>query len=264
MCLIKTNSIGDTLWAKLYGGSLIDECYDVLQTNDGGYIMVGKSFSFSINGDYDVYVVKVNSQGNVEWSKTYGGSTTNHNEIGYSIGKTDDGGYIITGESLYGFGVGLRNIYLIKLDSLGNSGCNQATVNTTVSNYLPKVASVNSQESSGGTIAFPISQIHTGTITTNLCASIPNSIIEKDNYIPITYYPNPIIDYLNIEIEDDCKPYALTVYNIFGQAVYMDKNIQTKLIDNKITIDLMELNSSNYICLLKTNNGVKSFKIHKK
>jgi hypothetical protein len=53
----------------LYGGDKIDECYEVIQTSDGGYIMVGKSFSFSENDDFDVYVVKVDEFGTEEWSK---------------------------------------------------------------------------------------------------------------------------------------------------------------------------------------------------
>ncbi|MBK8845497.1 MAG: hypothetical protein IPO27_02630 [Bacteroidetes bacterium] len=115
MCLIKTNASGDTLWAKLYGGALIDECYEVVQTSDGGYIMCGKSFSFSALGDYDVYVVKINSQGVVQWSKTYGNSSSSSaNDIGNSIQQTIDGGYIITGESMFGFGVGLKTSMLLK------------------------------------------------------------------------------------------------------------------------------------------------------
>ncbi|MBK9418888.1 MAG: hypothetical protein IPN62_16805 [Flavobacteriales bacterium] len=109
MCLIRTNAQGDTLWAKLYGGPLTDECYEVVQTPDGGFVLCGKSFSFSNEGDYDVYVVKTDANGALEWSKTYGGSTTSsHNEIGRSIDNTSDGGYVIASESCSGSGSGSR------------------------------------------------------------------------------------------------------------------------------------------------------------
>ena len=139
MCLIKTNAVGDTLWAKTYGGSLIDECNEVIQTTDGGYMMCGHSFSFSAAGDYDVYIVKTDNQGTVQWSKTYGRSAgAADNEFGYSIQQTNDGGYILTGET-FSFGIGLKNVYLVKTDVLGNSGCNQETPATTIADLLPQV-----------------------------------------------------------------------------------------------------------------------------
>jgi len=162
MCLIKTNAAGDTLWAKLYGGPLIDECNEVMQTADGGYILCGHSFSFSADGDYDVYVVKTDNQGAVLWSKTYGGSgNSSNNEFGYSIHQTSDGGYIISGET-FSFGSGLNNVYLVKTDAFGNSGCNQGTPATTTANLLPDVISPPTLLSSGGTISYPATLLNFG------------------------------------------------------------------------------------------------------
>lgn len=173
MCLIKTNSLGDTLWAKIYGGPLIDECNEVIQTADGGYIMCGRSFSFSVAGDYDIYVVKTDNQGTVQWSKTYGSSASaSDNEFGYSIQQTNDGGYIITGET-WSFGLGPSNVYLIKTDALGNSGCNQATPVTITSNLLPQVIAPPTLTASGGTISYPGTMINSGGTKTTLCEFIP-------------------------------------------------------------------------------------------
>jgi hypothetical protein len=172
MCLIKTNAVGDTLWAKIYGGSLIDECNEVIQTADGGYIMCGHSFSFSVAGDYDVYVVKTDNQGTVQWSKTYGSSASaSDNEFGYSIQQTNDGGYIITGET-FSFGLGLKNVYLIKTDALGNSGCNQDVPATITENLLPQVIAPPTITSSGGTISYPETMINFGGTKTTLCEFI--------------------------------------------------------------------------------------------
>ncbi|MEO6048052.1 MAG: hypothetical protein ABIQ57_11295 [Candidatus Kapaibacterium sp.] len=68
----------------------------IVQTSDGGYITVGESQSFSRGGDYDVYVVKIDPCGFLQWSSTY---NIGGNDYGRKIRQTPDGGYIITGET---------------------------------------------------------------------------------------------------------------------------------------------------------------------
>ncbi|MFK7808294.1 MAG: T9SS type A sorting domain-containing protein [Saprospiraceae bacterium] len=115
MLLIKTNNFGDTLWTKIYGGSSIDAATDMQQTIDGGYILSGNSFSFGA-GDSDMYVVRTDEDGNILWQKTFGGEL---NDICHAIARTEDGGFILCGES-QNFGEGDTDIYLVKIDSNGN------------------------------------------------------------------------------------------------------------------------------------------------
>jgi len=111
--LLKTDSLGDTLWTKTYGGGNEDWGYSVQQTEDGGYIIVGyKMFS---PGEGDVYLIKTDSSGNEQWSNTYGGS--NYDEA-RSVCQTPDGGYIICGTDNYN--TSNSDLYVIKTDSLGN------------------------------------------------------------------------------------------------------------------------------------------------
>ncbi len=115
--LIKTNSIGDTLWSRTYGGTERDVGRSVQQTTDGGYIVVGFTYSFGA-GDYnDVYLIKTDSNGDTLWTRTYRGSSYDQ---AYSVQQTSDGGYIIGGET-YSFGAGLNDVYLIKTDSNGDT-----------------------------------------------------------------------------------------------------------------------------------------------
>jgi uncharacterized delta-60 repeat protein len=114
--LVKTNSLGDTLWTRTYGGSGGDYAYSVQQTADGGYIVAGTTESFGAGG-WDFYLVKTNSLGDALWTRTYGGSS--HDEAS-SVQQTADGGYIVAGFT-YSFGAGGWDFYLVKTNSLGDT-----------------------------------------------------------------------------------------------------------------------------------------------
>ncbi len=103
--LVKTNSDGDTLWTRTYGGSLNDEAFSMQVTEDGGYIVAGHTQSFGV-GNYDFYVVKTDSLGEIGWTNTYGGPGR---EKASSVRQTHDGGYIIAGIT------GEDDLYLVRI-----------------------------------------------------------------------------------------------------------------------------------------------------
>jgi len=109
--LIKTDSLGDTLWTRTYGGADGDEGYGLYCTSDGEVAIVGWTYSYGTGGA-DIYLVKVDSCGNALWSGTYGGSDT---DLGLVVQETFDGGYILFGETR-SFGAGNLDIYLIKIN----------------------------------------------------------------------------------------------------------------------------------------------------
>jgi uncharacterized delta-60 repeat protein len=113
--VIKLDSSGNLSWAKTIGGTNSDFGYSIQQTSDGGYIITGYTSSFGAGGD-DVFVIKLDSSGNLSWAKTIGGTNS---DLGYSIQQTSDGGYIITGGSV-SFGPRYSDVFVIKLDSSGN------------------------------------------------------------------------------------------------------------------------------------------------
>ncbi len=103
-------------WAKTYGGTILDQALSIQQTSDGGYIVAGDTLSFGAGG-YDLWVLKLNSNGDVIWQKTYGGASTDRFQ---SLQQTSDGGYILAGLT-ESFGTGNWHIWvlLLKLDSNG-------------------------------------------------------------------------------------------------------------------------------------------------
>ncbi len=114
--LIKTDSLGDTLWTRTYGGTDWDAGGSVQQTSDGGYIIAGQTASFGA-GVSDVYLIKTDASGDSLWAKIYGG--TSSAEIGFSVQQTSDSGYIVAGVTTSGPGTTYG--YLIKTESLGDS-----------------------------------------------------------------------------------------------------------------------------------------------
>ena len=111
--LIKTDSNGDSLWTKTFGGSDGDYGYSVQQTTDGGYIITCTEYSYGM--DSNIWLIKTDSLGQEEWNQIfyYVG-----NSEGRSVQQTTDGGYIIAGMYSY-------LAILIKTDSLGNEEWNQ-------------------------------------------------------------------------------------------------------------------------------------------
>jgi predicted secreted protein len=114
--LVKTNSNGTMQWNEVYGGQGSSEAYSVIQTSDGGYAMAGYTNSIGAGGD-DVWLVKTDSVGNMQWNQTYGGSG---DEAANSLIRTSDGGYAMAGYT-DSFGAGGEDFYLVKTDSVGAS-----------------------------------------------------------------------------------------------------------------------------------------------
>ncbi|KQC13789.1 MAG: hypothetical protein APR63_00235 [Desulfuromonas sp. SDB] len=113
--LVKTDSNGDSLWTKTFGGSDWDEGREIQTTEDGGYIIIGSTQSFG-SGNFDFWLVRTDSLGDTIWTKTFGGS---NDDWGYSVQQTNDGGFIITGIT-QSYGNGFSDIWLIKTDAQGS------------------------------------------------------------------------------------------------------------------------------------------------
>lgn len=116
----KLNSAGDVEWQMAYGGIENDRVSSLQQTNDGGYILSCDTQSFG--SSEDIWILKLDSMGNIEWQRNYGGI---YEERASSVHQTNDGGYIFAGNT-QSFGAGGGDIWIIKLSALGNIEWQQA------------------------------------------------------------------------------------------------------------------------------------------
>lgn len=119
-------------WQKCYGSTAYEWAHDLKLTSDGSYVLLGETSSGN-NGDVsgnhgsDIWVVKLDTIGTLQWQKCLGNTDS---EIGYSIQQTSDGGYIVCGLAHFNGGVvsglhdtlqaGYTDVWIVKLDTVGN------------------------------------------------------------------------------------------------------------------------------------------------
>ena len=113
--IIKTDTSGNILWAKYFPGNNEDWGGSIVESPDGGYLMTGRTTSYGYGGSQDIYLIKTDSLGNVEWAKAYGGSGS---EIGNSIILTTDNKYVIAGNT-NSAGFGGDDAFLMKVSQGG-------------------------------------------------------------------------------------------------------------------------------------------------
>ncbi len=126
--VVKVDKLGAIQWQKSYGGTNDDQANCIIQTNDGGYIFAGTTYSndgdvLLNHGLADYWVVKIDIVGTIQWEKSYGSTGS---EIVTTIIQTNDGGYIVSGSSggtndgdVTG-NHGDWDYWIIKIDSVGH------------------------------------------------------------------------------------------------------------------------------------------------
>ena len=115
------------VWEKSFGGSEIDEAHAISQATDGNYLIVGDTRSNDLeisqnNGAADLWIVKITPEGTLLWEKTLGCSSF---DVGRSISKTQDNGFLVSGSSRSSDGnltsnKGQNDAWVVKINSSGN------------------------------------------------------------------------------------------------------------------------------------------------
>ncbi len=113
--VLRLDSAGDVGWQKNYGGPGYDDAGCVLETPSGDFLVTGRSNSYSA-GDYDLWILKLDSSGNIFWQKKYGGSGMDRANC---ASNTSDGGFVVAGYT-DSFGAGGYDLWAMKIDSSGD------------------------------------------------------------------------------------------------------------------------------------------------
>ncbi len=113
--LVKLTSAGELEWSRVIGGTNSDYGTCVVQASDGGFAIAGYTRSFGAGGS-DLFFVKLNSAGNLEWSRAVGGTS---DDAGSSVVQAGDGGFVVAGDTR-SFGAGASDLFIVKFSSAGN------------------------------------------------------------------------------------------------------------------------------------------------
>ena len=126
--VVKMDLNGNIIWQKCLGGLNDEYANDIIQTSDGGYLIVGGSESndgdvFGNHGGVDFWVVKLNSSGTLQWQKCFGG---NQKEVANSVKEVAQGGFVIVGTTetvdngdVSGYNGGISDGWIIKISNSG-------------------------------------------------------------------------------------------------------------------------------------------------
>ncbi|MCK4252526.1 T9SS type A sorting domain-containing protein [candidate division WOR-3 bacterium] len=257
--LIKTDSNGDTLWTKTYGGAGDEFSFSGLQAADGGYIITGYTSSFGAGG-IDVYVVKTDENGDTLWTKTYGGT---QDDWGNSIQETDDSGYIIVGGTR-SFGADNDDAYIIKIDSSGNALWTKVFGGTSYDNFNSVQQTTDlGYIACGYTLSFG-----PGNGGVWLMRFEPDTFgIEEMQYtnskiVHLVVYPNPIYKECNIEYNMSQKTNVnISVFDVVGRLIEEVINENQNAGVYRKTFDMTDLPQGVYFIRLSTEKITEAIKI---
>jgi len=149
--VIKISSTGSLIWEKSFGGSEIDEARAICQTSDGNYLIVGDTRSDDLdvsqtNGAADLWLIKITPEGTLLWEKTMGGTNF---DVGRSISKTQDNGFLISGSSRSNDGnlttnKGQNDAWVLKIDRAGDLEW-QKSIGGSETDFFNAVVELNNQ-----------------------------------------------------------------------------------------------------------------------
>ncbi len=246
--LMRINSTGTVAWTKVFGGTDYDDGVSAQQTSDNGFIMLGQAFSFGVGSD--VYIIKTNASGDTLWTRIFGGTGY---EFGGSVQQTNDGGFFISaGEESFNSS---REMYILKTDVNGNSGCNQGSTGTIVSSPVIQVATAAFMVSGGFTINSPAALVANGGTVNSLCTSVGIHDIEG-SITTINVFPNPFSN--ELIISGTKQKGIVIVVDVTGKEI-----IQQKGLDGDTKINTQNLTSGFYFINYMEENNSAKFKLVK-
>lgn len=165
---IKTDSLGNLMWTKEYGGTSYDWGYGAVEVSTGGYLIYGRTMSYGAGAE-DALLIRTDFNGDTLWTRAYGQTANDH--LSHAM-ETPDGGFLACGKGVPVATSNRNHLYLIKTDSNGNSGCNEMFAPMTVNSPILSQITPNTIQGTGCIRRSDTLQIQSGTDITNLCFTI--------------------------------------------------------------------------------------------
>jgi hypothetical protein len=237
MLVIKLSASASCEWTKTLGGESYDIARCIQETNDGGYIVAGRTHSFGA-GNGDILVIKLSPDGNLEWAKTFGGEKA---DFALFIEQTNDGGYIVVGGT-ESFGEGSEDVLIIKLSSngslewaktFGKNGIDKVFSIQQINNDYILAGTTNSTgigyadfliiKTEGDSMAIDCPWYDCNPIITspNVIITSPTLSIETPLAFTSDIYP-PIITLPIIQDSNICGPLKMEEVDLISNPIYLD------------------------------------------
>ena len=263
MKIVKTDNFGNISWIKTYGGSDYDMSFAIQQTSEGGYIVGGRTDSFGA-GASDFILLKINSDGDSLWAKTYGGTA---DERAFAVKQLQDGGYIVAGYTAT-FGEGSTDFYLVRTDGNGDTlwtrthgGNHQEMLNDL------KLTDDGGFIAVGHTYSFgQVSNPDAYVVKTN-SEGIVTNVIERSNNIPTEFslsqnYPNPFNPSTKISWQQPVGGLVtLKIYDVLGREFTTLVNEELTAGTHETIFDASRFSSGVYFYQLNAGDYIQTKKM---
>jgi hypothetical protein len=243
--IVRLDSVGNLKWTRTIGMNGEDEAYSLIQTEDRGLLVAGGSDSAGPNPS-NIYLVKLDSIGSLEWTKAYGDTGGNW---AMSVIETKDKGYAVAGVSSYMTSWN-ENIHFSKLDSSGN-----ICVPTVSKGILDSGGFATKR---GYVTSFDSGRIGSGGILTN--STLGTIVLCKSTAVPkinapslnINVFPNPNRGVFSIDFSAELSKAEIIIYDIFGREIYSETLNQ---VEGNDRIDISSQSSGVYLYRVISENG---------
>jgi len=227
--VLKLDHEGKIEWQRSLGGTNWDRANDVLQARDGGYVVFGYSYSSDgdltqNNGNNDFWVVKLNTQGDIEWQNSFGGS---NNDNGRSIAQTNDGGYVMTGQTQSNDGDAVGNdggadLWVVRINEHG-----ELLWQRSYGGSMAETGHSIQQTNDGGYIVAGYAWSTDGDLTENKGSADfwvvklypeETSAANEPGTRPLNIYPNPAGSYTTLSVAESADAQlTLSVCDLLGR-----------------------------------------------
>lgn len=266
--VLKTDSAGNLQWAKTYGGSYQDRATSIREVGGAiGYILTAVSYGAETpQNSFRTMMVRLDGSGNVMWCKMYGSVTSNPSNAsdeGYYVDVVPgtNGGFVFSGHT-NSMGLGNADIWLVKTDANGVSGCNE--IAQTLIPSIPQliISSAGNDTSMAFTqpedsVIYMSSWIYQDSV---LCPTPINPVVEEEElqYL-ILIYPNPSSGIFTIRTEQ-LQLKNIEVINVLGEKILAGDRPRA-VSSNGQSIDLSKQPDGIYFVRVQTEKGMVSKKI---